>query len=297
MSSPSPNIIPDGSYSGLFYAYEGSGGFILEQGIASTTIFPYNNINRYDVTNSFQVTFDVRTFNRKIGLLKDASNNQILNTTYDPTLMKFSSDSITITASEFSSAVNVSNILSVGFYKTMYFNFQTLVNNYFGVPSNFNALFTTSSTVTINNGVFDASAMVNMMNYSALNASGEYVKTMTGEITIENINALFRFACQSNPFGNRSPAPPTIEDGFKENDLVYVPNGTTITLVAKIINSDSSSNNIIPTTQGLTNIINSSPGPDFMNNEYSQTTTFTSSAITRVIKVPILMVLKNLSTS
>ena len=67
MSAP-PNILPDASYSGLFYAYEGSGGFILEQGIASTTIFPYNKVNRYDVTNSFQVTFDVRTFNKKINV-------------------------------------------------------------------------------------------------------------------------------------------------------------------------------------------------------------------------------------
>jgi hypothetical protein len=294
MSAP-PNILPDASYSGLFYAYEGSGGFILEQGIASTTIFPYNKVNRYDVTNSLQVTFDVRTFNTKIGLLKDASNDQILSTTYDDDLMNFPTDSITISALDFSSAVRVPNILSVGFYSTMYSNFQTLVNNYFGVPSNFNALFTTSSTVTINNGVFDASSMVNVMNYSAQNASGEYIKTMTGEIKIANINALLRYACENNPFGNRSPAPPTIAGGFKENDLVYVPNGTTITLVAKIINADSSSNNIIPTTQGLTSIINSSPGPDFVNNDYSQTTTFTSSAITRVIKVPILMVLKDLS--
>jgi hypothetical protein len=64
------------------------------------------------------------------------------------------------------------------------------LNNYFGFPEGFNTLFTTTSQIDINGGIFDASAMVNIMHYSALNASGEYVNTMTGSITIEHINAL-----------------------------------------------------------------------------------------------------------
>jgi hypothetical protein len=291
------NTIPpiDASYVGLYYAYEASGGFIIEQGVGSTTIYPYSQINRYDVTDSLQVKYDVRTFNEKLGLIKDASNIEILSTTYNPDTDSFDVDYVTLTAVEFASAVIEEDIISVGFYTTLYMNFQILVNNYFGYPEGFNALFTTSSQMDINNGIFDASAMVNIMHYSELNASGEYVNTMTGTLQIEHINSLLRYVCQdqNNPFNNRTTQ--TVADGFIENDLIYVPTGTTITLVADIINSDTSDNYIIPTTPGLEHIIESSPGPDFSNGDYSQLTTFTANYIMRVVKVPLLIVLKNLS--
>jgi hypothetical protein len=285
------NTIPaiDASYIGFYYAYEASGGFNIEQGVGATTMYPYNKINRYDVTNSLQVKYDVRIFNQKLGLIKDASNIGILNTTYNPELNNFPVDYVTLTAAEFSSEVREKDIISVGFYSTLYMNFQILVNNYFGFPEGFNTLFTTTSQIDINGGIFDASAMVNIMHYSALNASGEYVNTMTGSITIEHINALLRYVCQYNPFNNRTTQ--TVADGFIENDLIYVPSGTTITLVADIINSDTSDNYIIPTTTGLEHIIQSSPGPDFSNGDYSQMTMFASNAITRVVKVPLLIVL------
>lgn len=286
-------VATDSSYIGLFYAYEGSGGFVMEQGIASTIIFPFNNVNRYDVTNSLQIKYDVRTFNQKLGLTKDASNTGILSTSYEESNNGFNVENIVLTAFEFKSAITPANIISVGAYGTMYNNFQILLNNYFGYPEGFTSLFTTTSTVNINGGIFDASAMINLMNYSILNASGEYVNTITGSITIQQVNGLLRFASQNNSFNNRPTQ--TIEDGFIENDLIYVPTGTTITLVANIINADTANNNIIPTNSGLTSIIQSSPGPDYTSGDYSQITTFTSSSITRVLKVPLLLVLKNLS--
>jgi len=286
-------ITTDSSYVGLFYAYEGSGGFSMQQGIASTTIYPYNTVNRYDVTNSLQIKYDVRAFNQKLGLFKDASNTGILSTSYDEHNNGFSEDNITLTSSEFTVAITPENIISVGKYSTLYNNFQILLNNYFGYPEGFTSLFTTTSTANINGGVFDASAMVNLMNYSALNASCEYVNTMTGTVTIYHINGLLRYAAQNNPFNNRTTQ--TMEDGFIEDDLVYIPTGTTVTLVANIINADTPNNYITPTSSGLTHILQTTPGPDYTNGNYSQTTTFTSSSITRVLRVPMLLVLKNLS--
>lgn len=286
-------IVPtDASYIGLFYAYEGSGGFVMEHGVGTTIIFPFNTVNRYDVTNSLQIKYDVRTFNQKLGLIKDASNVGIISTSYNQN-SGFPIDTITLTANEFSAAVAPSNIISVGAYSTLYSNFQTLVNNYFGFPEGFTSLFTTSGQTDINGGVFDASAMISLMNYSALDASGKYTLTMTGTITINYINGLLRYAAYNNPFNNRTTQ--TLADGFIENDLVYVPTGTTVTLVANIVNIDTPNNYVIPTSQGLSSIIQSSPGPDYSNGHYSQTTTFTSSSITRVVNVPMLIVLKNLS--
>jgi hypothetical protein len=286
-------ISSDTSYNGLFYAYEASGGFVIEQGIATTTIFPYSQINRYDMTNSVQVRFDVRTFNEKIGLIKDSENAIIISSTYDENSAGFPDDNVTLSATEFSNAVNENEIISVGKYRTLYSDFQALLNNYFGYPVGFNSLFTVTTQVNINNGVFDASAMVNIMKFSALNASGEYVNTMTGNISITNTNSILRFACQHNPFNNRTSE--TIEDGFIENDLIYVPTGTTITLVASIVNANTPNNYIIPTTDGLDNIIQSSPGQDYTSGFYSQETTFSANEITRVVRVPLLLVLKNLS--
>jgi hypothetical protein len=288
-----PIILSDESYTGLFYAYEGSGGFVMEKGVASTTIYPYNPINRYDVTNSLQIKYDVREFNQKLGLIKDESNIEILSTTYNENNNGFMEDKITLTASEFTIKITPANIISVGKYSTLYNNFQTLLNNYFGYPEGFTSLFTTTSTANINNGIFDASAMVNLMNYSSLNSSGEYVKDLSGTITIQHINGLLRYASQNNPFNNRTTQ--TIQDGFIENDLIYIPTGTTVTLVANIINVDTPNNYVVPTSDGLTHILQRTPGPDYTNGNYSQTTTFTPNSITRVVKVPMLLVLKNLS--
>ena len=287
-------VTTDSSYVGLFYAYEGSGGFVMEQGIASTTIIPFNAINQYDVTNSLQIKYDVREFNQKLGIVKDASNTEILSTSYIESNNSFPADSVTLTASEFILEITPANIISVGAYNELYSNFQILLNNYFGYPEGFTSLFTTTSTANINGGIFDASAIVNLMTYSALNASGEYVNTMTGSITIEYINGFLQYACKNNPFNNRGEEI-TVRDGFIENDLVYVPTGTTVTLVASIINTDTSNNYIIPTSAGLTHILQTSPGPDYSNGNYSQTTTFTTNSITRVVTVPMLLVLKNLS--
>ena len=182
-------IVTDSSYVGLFYAYEGVGGFVMEQGVASTTISPITQLNRYDVTNSLQIKYDVRAFNTKLGLIKDSANVNILDTSFNST---FPNNTITLSASEFSIAVTTANIISVGAYSTAYYNFQSLINTYFGYPTGFTSLFSINSGLpNINNGIFDASAMVYLMHHSAQNASGEYVNTMTGNITINNANIAF----------------------------------------------------------------------------------------------------------
>ena len=76
--TPDPNEIlgPDVSFNGIFYAYPASGGYDIEQGASSITLLPYDQIQRYDLTDAVQVAFDVRTFNMKIGVIKDPSNSK-----------------------------------------------------------------------------------------------------------------------------------------------------------------------------------------------------------------------------
>jgi len=90
MYNPPPRVLNsndlltrDISFNGLYYAIPASGGYLMEEGAKTLTLLPYNQVNQYDVTNSIQVVFDVRTFNNKLGVYKDASNLNVLSTYYD----------------------------------------------------------------------------------------------------------------------------------------------------------------------------------------------------------------------
>jgi hypothetical protein len=295
--SANPIIPVDASYNGYVYAYEASGGYVMEQGIPTIKLNPYETINKYDVTQAFQIKYDVREFNEKLQLYKDASNVGILDSSFNPNTLSFPNNSVSLSAPEFRLGVSESNILSVGQYHTLYKNFETFLNYYFGFPEGFTSLFSLQSQVDINGGLFDASAMINLMNYSALNTSGEYVNTMTGTITINHVNALLRFACLQNPFNNRTNQTPA--DGFMERDLIYVPTGTQVTLVAHFENVPSFTDVVAPTNEYLAQIEANSAGfltGDFQSGDYSQITTFDSTSVTRTVKVPLLIKLANLST-
>lgn len=309
-----PVHIDDTPYDGYYYAYEASGGFSMENGVGNITIQPYSNVKVHEVTNSLQIKYDVREFNKKLGLYKDASNIEILSTFYDISTNTFLNDgtiidNISLTANEFAENVIAANIISVGRYSTAYSEFNTLLNNYFQLPDGFSTFFTGTP-------IFDTNTMVHIMNPSEQNASGEYVNQMTGTITINKVNEILRYAFQYNPFNNRETETVSIENGFIENDLIYIPTGTTVTLVANILNEVTSGmasqdsgvqnpsgeymqvpfHNELPDSDILEEIRGRSPPLDYSSGDYSQTTTFYTDQIVRILKVPILIILKNLST-
>ena len=100
-SNQNPIIGYDSSYVGLYYALTGNGGFQIEEGLKTITMLPVDQINQYDVTDSVQVTYDVRKLNEHLGLYKDSNNLTILSTSYDSTSGAFPSDSITINSTDF----------------------------------------------------------------------------------------------------------------------------------------------------------------------------------------------------
>ena len=295
LNDPNPILPNDASYIGLFYAYEGSGGYVMEQGFEDIIVIPYEQINKYDLTQSLQVRYDVRTFNEKIGLFKDASNILIIDSSYDPVHNTFPVSEISLTASEFLLGMNPQQVIYVGKYHTLYSDFQTFLNEYFGYPQGFDSLFTIESQININGGVFDADALMNLMKYKALTASGEYVKTMTGTVTIQYVNALLRFANQYNPFNNRIAGTKDISGGFIEGDLIFIPTGTTVTLTTAVKNLDVMPNYIGLNASGDTHL--DMITYDYSNGNFSQVTTVTNDLIKRVVKVPLLIKLSNLSTN
>ena len=118
---------------------------------------------------------------------------------------------------------------------------------------------------------------------------------MSGEITIQHVNALLRFANQYNPFNNRVSSQSNISQGFIDKDLIFIPTGTRVTLYVNIKNVDAYPNFVSVTPAGTTNI--QATSGDYANGNFSQVTTVTSDYIKRVVKVPLLIRLTNLSTS
>jgi hypothetical protein len=257
-----PPAIITASYEGFYYAFYGSGGFTMDQCFNTIKLQQQNPLLRYDVTKAVQVRFDVRTFNSKIGLIKEPNNVDIITSDFNAVTDKFPNNSITITAAEFLAGMSAAQVLSVGAYSTAYSDYIQFVNTYFGYAGGFSSLFAEASEFDINGGVFDADSFMNIITPYSLEG-GENVKPLVGAITISDINNLLKFAIDGNVFKNRIPQlsdasasdPGYVStvgvvydssgyslqhtlynsnygmaDGFMHGDLIFIPAGTTVKL-------------------------------------------------------------------
>jgi hypothetical protein len=282
-----------GVHADTVYAFGATDGFVMERQFADITLRPADTISRFDVVDSVQVTVAASVFNTKLGVFDTVDDCFKIDGT--------EVDEITFTSEDFRTALEDSeNVLSVGSLSTLYTDFKTYVGVYFGFNGGFETLFAAASEFNIDeNNVFDADALAALI---AGEAAGEdpatpYTKVMTGSITISNITKLLRFAVDSNCFGNRVPDSTAgtsgaagdaanfgVNNGFLPNDLIWVPTGIEITLKLAI---DAESFN--PINNRGPNYVQST---DLTNGNFSSNTTATTTLITRVVKVPMLIRLK-----
>ena len=295
------------TYLGYFYTIVGAGGYKIAQNFADIHLAIRNPILKYDLTNAVQVLYDVRTFNTKIGLLKDPSNLNINYSPYDTSNNVFPTDSITISASEFAAAIQPSNVVSVGTYSTLYSGFNTYVNTYFNYANSFASLFSNTSVFDANNGVFDASAFYNIIHGQTVDTSGAYIKDLSGSVTIYGINNLLDFAVKSNVFANRNSSIGTtasnpdnrhgysVKDGFFAGDLIFVPAGTTITLSVSIVNDGYEPiNNTGPSQLSSLNVVDNY-STKYGSTLYTESASASTSEIKQVLTAPLVFILANLS--
>jgi hypothetical protein len=264
----------DPSYNGVIFVISGTGGYNSEQGAATVTMLPTNQLQPYDVTNSVQVKFSKTTFNNKLGAF-DVANGIFIN------------DIITINANEFISGVpNASHVISVGKLKTMYSDFMMYVDEYFSYANGFSTVFNVSSATSLNEGVFNKDTFITLIQGQALNPStGEYIYDLSGSININGINNILKYIVYSNPFNNRFQGDPDtiFRNGFVEGDIIYIPTGLTITLSLNI-----NSNNIVLTYLGDAKVDELKLKYDYSEGNFSRNTTTTIDKITQVIKAPLL---------
>lgn len=286
---------------GEFYAFLASGGFTIEQGFATIKLITQENpLSKYDMTNALQVKYDVALFNKKLGLIKDAANKNIIESSFNEITDRFPNDIITIDATEFIQNMTPQQVISVGTYDSLYFDYVNYVNTYFGYSGGYSSLFSQASEFNINRGVFDASAFVNIINRKSPDPSGNYINNLTGSISIYDINNLLRFAIDGNVFGNRDPVSGTtasdtanpsnygMVDGFKGGDIILVPNGTTITLKLMIDPElYGPVNNIGP--DNVTDIIQSNFTQKYGSNNYTVTSAASYTNITRILTAPLMI--------
>jgi hypothetical protein len=300
----------DNSYNGIVYAIYGKGGFQIEQGFPKILLGAETPISQYDVTNALQLKYDVRLINKKLGIIKNYNNTQVLDSSLNTTNNTFPIDSITITSTEFVANMTANQVISVGTYYSLYSNFNEFVSTYFSYPVGFSTLFSNEYN---NTTVFDANAFIHIINGYSVTPQGDYIKDLSGSVTIGNINSVLRYIVDSNIFGNRHPSTGTtasatnhsnygMNDGFVAGDLIMIPAGTTITLQLDIepeisypINNIGPQNvqtypngHPINTTMNYSNVNN--------NTLFTQKTVSTTTNITTVLTAPLLLVLDNLST-
>jgi photosystem II stability/assembly factor-like uncharacterized protein len=286
-----PNVQQGGIYRGECYVFDTSGGFIIDQILSPIPLAPSIPLMKYDVTNAIQLTFDVRTFNTRIGIIKDASNTHTIRATLDSEGCNLAVDSVTISTTDFIQGLSVGSVISMGSMATLYSDFNKTVKTYFGIPEGFASLFACVDNFSINGGVFDATAFINLLNGNTFNSAGSLISDLSGYFTVNDVNKHLKFVCNTNVFSNRPLNTYSLRDGFLEGDLLFIPNGLNVRLSIDIEAEPVGA----PTNIGPLHL-DASFGT--FNYSYPQvnvykTTSSTVTNITQNYEVPILIILKN----
>ena len=317
MASPALNYV----YDGPVYVIQASGGFQTQQSFDTVHRLTEAVIFQYDVTNSVEVLFDVRTFNTLIGISKDLDNISVTSDHfYDISTNSLHVDSISLSASQFVTGLgnNSSNIISVGCLDTLYHDFTVYVEQYFGFKGKIgtNNIYGTASLYAglndfyPNQGVFDASAFLNIITSSPNNGEGAYINDLSGQITVSNITQLLRYAVDTNVFGNRDPSNGVtasdpynhanygVTDGFFADDLIFIPSqGIQITLNLAIQSGSFTSSTMVTTGQYASIQDASFDALSNSSGTFIETSNFSNTGIGRTISAPLLIRLANLTNA
>jgi photosystem II stability/assembly factor-like uncharacterized protein len=280
----------NGVYIGRTYAFNAQGGFKVSQTINQINLAAPDALAQYDISGSVQLRFSSRTLNKKLGIMKDTSNINVVEALYDPQTDFLLTDSIKVCTCDFIDGINTGSVISVGQLQYLYSDFKYTVGAYFGDPNGFASLFSQVNEFDINNGgVFDASAFVQVINSAQFNMTGSFISDLSGFVTISNINKTLQYALDGNVFENRFPSANKLNygvvDGFIAGDLIFIPEGFTITLSIDVQpETILPINNIGPTNlNAIYNKINWTRG------YIKRSTTFSTTNITQVTTLPVLL--------
>jgi len=279
------------------YVIDASGSFSIIQNNPGYTIQTTNPLALHDISNSIQILMSTRTFNTLIGISKNESNESLVNVDYDTSTNKLKTDTLTFDTEKFKANVSSNNITSLGAMSTLYSDFNYTVQKFFGSTVSF-PLIAESPSYNLNNGVFDVSGLIQIINGQSYKVDGAVVSDLSGSFTINNINSILTYINDSNIFNNRPPTKNLdISHGFIENDLIFVKEGLSITMTLDI-NITQAGTNAPVFSNGPNNLqkIDASINYFDASSNIRKVTTYSLTNITQTYTVPLLIILKNIET-
>ena len=242
MSDPSNTLIDVSNQIQYMYgmiitedliAIDATGGFAIDISLTDIEIIAQNPIREFDLTETLQLEYDVRIFNEKIGLIKDASNSTVLDTSFNATTGAFPTTTINITFDEFKNNMTASQVTSLGKFETLYSDFKQYINKFFYYSNLFPSLLKSGDATDISNGTFDSDLFIELINGQSVNSEGNTVNNFSGSIQIYDINGALSYIVKDNPFNNRPTTTDlsfSLSDGFIEGDTILVNPGMSIEL-------------------------------------------------------------------
>lgn len=242
MSDPSNTLIDVSNQVQYMYgmiitedliAIDATGGFAIDISLNDIEIIAQNPIREFDLTETLQLEYDVRIFNEKIGLIKDASNTTVLDTSFNATTGAFPTTTVNITFDEFKNNMTASQVTSLGKFETLYSDFKQYINKYFYYSNLFPSLLKSGDATDISNGTFDSDLFIELINGQSVNSDGDTVNNFSGSIQIYDINGALSYIVKDNPFDNRPTTTDlsySLSDGFIEGDTILVNPGMSIEL-------------------------------------------------------------------
>ena len=284
---------PEDAIVGNCFVIDSDGGFSLKQNFLEVRMMPSNKlVPAYDLSNAIQLSLGVRVLNDKLGIIKDESNNAVIDAEFDASGINLAVDQLTFNTTNLTESIGVDNIISMGRLSSLYSDFNDTVYKYFGLPTGFGNIFSHYQTTNINEGVFDASGLIRVLNGNSFDVSGSFISDISGSLSVNNINNVLRFIIDNDIYKNRDPSDNIgLGNGFIGGDLIYVPDGITIGLTVDIESEPYTPiNNIGP--ENLAKIDASINYFESFSN-VSKTTTYSVNNITQHYTVPILFVLTN----
>ena len=214
-------------------AIDATGGFTVDISLSDIEVIKQNPIREFDLTETLQLDFDVRIFNEKIGLIKDASHITVLDSSFNIVTETFPNTTVNITFEEFKNNLVSSQITSLGKFETIYSDFKQYINHYFYYSNLFPSLLKSGDATDISNGSIDNDKFIELLNGQYINSDGQTIDNFAGSINIYDINTSLSYISTDDPFNNRvvtSDLSYSMSDGFISGDLILVNPGMNIEL-------------------------------------------------------------------
>ena len=226
-------------YTYISYAIRAGGGFHMEQYLGEIPFMGSVGTDLtqiYDLTNTLQIDYDVRIFNEKIGIYKDLSNANIIDSTNSVISDNLNSGNIVLSANDFLNNISAAQITSMGKYSTIYSDFIRKTNTYFGYADGFARIFDASGSADVSFNTFSAQDLLPILKQRHIDGSGNNVYKLSGTVNLYQLTNILVFMAFNNPFSNRIGK--TQYDGFFAGDRILVETGITISLSVSTYNAD-----------------------------------------------------------